>query len=82
MGDPVPLGPPPMTYGDMREAFLTLAKTMTSKANVITFKVQDMTAQVNREIEPRLPKHANTVASRLRDLTRMNPPIFFRSNSN
>ncbi|XP_069155650.1 uncharacterized protein [Solanum lycopersicum] len=77
MGDPVPLVPPPMNDGDMREAFLTLAKTMTSKANVITFKVQDMMAQVNREIEPRLPKHANTVASRLGDLTRMNPPIFF-----
>ena len=37
-----------------------------------------MTAQVNREVGPRVSQHANTMASHLRDF-RKNPPIFFGS---
>ena len=40
-----------------------------------------MAAQVNREVGPRVPQHANIVASRLIDFTRMNTPMFFGSKS-
>ncbi|XP_015081286.1 uncharacterized protein LOC107024862 [Solanum pennellii] len=35
-----------------------------------------MTAKVNREVGPRVPLHARTMVSRLRDFTRMKPPMF------
>ena len=50
---------------------------MTSHANSSTSQVQAMTAQVNREVGPRVPQHANTMASHLRDFTRMSPPMLF-----
>ena len=52
---------------------------MTSQANVVTSQVQAMTTQVNREIGPRVPQHASTMVSRLRDFTKMNPPMFYGS---
>ena len=55
---------------------------MTSQSNTITSQAQDMTTQVNREVEPRVPQHGSTMASHLRDFTRMNPPMFFGSISN
>ncbi|TMW96555.1 hypothetical protein EJD97_007171 [Solanum chilense] len=70
MGDKVPLIPPPIMDGEIREVFLNLAQAMTSQA---------MTAQVNREVGPNMAQHASTMASRLRDFTRMNPPVFFGS---
>ena len=42
-------------------------------------KSQVMTAKVNREVGPRMPPHASTMASRLRNFTRMNPPMFYGS---
>ena len=38
-----------------------------------------MTSQVTREIVPRMLQHTRTMAYRLRDFTRMNPPMFFLS---
>ena len=38
-----------------------------------------MTTQVNREVGPRVPQHANTMASCLRDFTRTSPTMFFGS---
>ena len=38
-----------------------------------------MKIQVNREVGPSVPLHDNTIASRLRAFTRMNPPMFFES---
>ena len=49
---------------------------MTSQANVVTSEVQAMTTQVYGEVATRVPQHASTMASRLRDFTRMNPPMF------
>ena len=40
-----------------------------------------MTAQMNWEVGHRMPPHAITMASCLRDFTRMNPPMFYRSRS-
>ena len=54
---------------------------MTSQANVVTSQVQAMTTQVNWEVGPRVPHHANTVASHLKDFTMMNPPMFFWSKT-
>ncbi|WMV23165.1 hypothetical protein MTR67_016550, partial [Solanum verrucosum] len=38
-----------------------------------------MTAQANRDMGPRVNAYESTVASRLRDFVRMNPPIFLGS---
>ena len=77
MGDQVLVVPPLMTDGEIRSSFLTLDQAMTYQANVVT----SMTAEVNIEIGPRVPQYANTIASRLRDFTRMNQPMFFESQS-
>ena len=61
-----------MTDGEIGADFLTLAQAMTCQANAVTSQVQAKKTQVNREVGPRVPKHANTVASYLRDFTRMN----------
>ena len=37
---------------------------------------------MNRKVGPRVPQHAKTMASRLRDFTIMSPPMFFGSSSN
>ena len=38
-----------------------------------------MMAQVNREVLPRENQHASTMATHLRDFTRINPPMYFGS---
>ena len=70
--------PPPMTDGEIRAAFINLSQAITSKANNVTSQVQVMTSQVNREVGPQVPQHSSTMASRLRDFTRMNPHMFFQ----
>ncbi|TMW93809.1 hypothetical protein EJD97_011130, partial [Solanum chilense] len=40
-----------------------------------------ITAQATRESALRENPHASTVASRLRDFTRMNPPVYFGSRA-
>lgn len=54
---------------------------MTYQIIVFTSQVQDMTTQVNRYVGPRLPQHANIMASHLRDFITMNPPMFYGSSS-
>ncbi|XP_069150297.1 uncharacterized protein [Solanum lycopersicum] len=61
-----------MTDGEERETLLQIAKA-------ITIKAQDITEQVNRGFVPRQKQHASSMASRLRDFMRMNPPMFFGS---
>ncbi|XP_049354640.1 uncharacterized protein LOC125819208 [Solanum verrucosum] len=59
------MDPPAMTNEEIRTDFLTLA--------------QAMTAQANRDVGPKVNANESTVASRLRDFVRMNPPIFLDS---
>ena len=49
-----------------------MAQAITTQAHVIT-------TQANREVVPRENQHASTMASHLRDFTRMNPFIFRES---
>ena len=78
MGDQVPVTPPSlMIDGEIRSAFFFLAQSRTSQHYEITSQVQDITAQVNHELEPCMPHYY----SRLRDFTMMNPLIMFGSKA-
>lgn len=80
MGNEDPVAPTPsMRDGEIRSAFLNMDQAMTSQANTFTSQVQSMTGQVNKEVGPRMPHHTTSMASRLRDFTRMNHPMLFRS---
>ncbi|TMX02203.1 hypothetical protein EJD97_022372 [Solanum chilense] len=54
---------------------------MTSQDNAITLQVQSMTAQMNRQVGPRVPHHANTMPLHMREFTKTNPPMYFRSRA-
>ncbi|TMX04114.1 hypothetical protein EJD97_011539 [Solanum chilense] len=77
MGDQVSVASPPITAGDIWANFLTLNQAMNSQENAVIYEVQAMMAQMNRKVGPRVPQHANTMASHLRDFARMNPHMFY-----
>ena len=78
--DQAPPNPSPLlTDGDIRDALLHMDQDITSQAHVVTTQAQDMTAQENLEVVPRTIQHVGTMASHLRDITRMNPSTFYRS---
>ena len=79
LGDKILVVPLPMKDGEIRENFLNLAKAMLSPANGVTSQVQAMTTQMDWEVGPRVPQHTSTMNSHLRDLTKMNPPMFYGS---
>ena len=81
MGDQAPIVPTPMKDGEIRSVFLNLDQDMDFQANSFTSRVQPLTAQVNIEVGFRMPPHAITMASCLRDFTQVNTPIFFRSKA-
>ena len=60
-----------MTYGDISAALIQLSQDAIIQS-------QDMMAQANREVVPHSHQQS-TMASRLRDFTRMNPPTFHGS---
>ena len=61
-----------MTHGEVRADPLKISQAITTQAQAIK-------AQANREVVPRENQHARTMASRLRDSTSMNPPMYFGS---
>ncbi|TMW93528.1 hypothetical protein EJD97_011534 [Solanum chilense] len=72
--DQDPVNPPPLKDGDIRDAFLQMAQDITTQAQAVTTQTPAMTTQANREVVPRENQHVGTMASRLRDFTRINPP--------
>ena len=62
--------------------FINLYQAMTTQDQAINSQDQAMAAQAKREFGPRLNQNASTIASRLRDFTRINPPKFFGSKVN
>ena len=69
-----------MKNGDIREVFLQMSKAITTKTKAVTTQAQAMTTQANREVVPRGNKYAGTMASPLKDITRMNLLTFYGSN--
>ena len=69
----VPVNHPAMMGGEVREALSQMGQSITTQAQAII-------TQANSEVAPQKNQHASTMASRLRDFTRMNPPMYFGSN--
>ena len=55
---------------------------MTTQVQDLAIQAQSIKAQANREVGPRVQQNASTMDSRLMDLTRLNPPMFFGSKVN
>ena len=72
VNDQVLINPPAITDSEVRAPMLQMAEDITTQD-------QDVTIQDNREVVTRENQHASTMARRLRDFTKINPPIFFRS---
>ena len=67
-----PANPPPLKGGDISVALIQLAQ-------VATIQAQAVTAQANQDVAPRPHQQVTTMASCLRDFTRMNCPTFYGS---
>ncbi|TMX05330.1 hypothetical protein EJD97_024530 [Solanum chilense] len=70
-----------MTEAEMRDILDQMAQAMTTQAQPATVQDQALTAQANRDVAPRLHQQVTTMASCLRDFTRMNPPTFYGSKA-
>ncbi|XP_015087001.1 uncharacterized protein LOC107030123 [Solanum pennellii] len=73
-GVAMPINPSGLTYAEVR-AYLAQME------QAITIQAQAMTDQVNRQNVQRENPPVRTMADRLRDFTRMNPPIFIVSKT-
>ena len=63
----------------MRAILALISQAMTTQAQPTTVQAQDLKAQANQDVAPRLHQQVTTMASHLRDFTWMNPPIFYES---
>ena len=54
-----------------------MSQPMTTQAQVAMVQAPAMTAQANRNVAPHHHQQVTTMASLLRNFTRMNPPIFY-----
>ena len=80
MGDHVSVASsPPMVDGYIRSTFPNLAQAINLQAKAVTSQVQALTARVKQELGPHVPHHSSTMASRLRDFSSINLPVFFGS---
>ncbi|WMV24726.1 hypothetical protein MTR67_018111 [Solanum verrucosum] len=66
-GNQVLVDPQAMTNEEVRSALLMMAQAVTTQA------------QTNRDVEANVNPNVITMASRLRDFVRMNPPVFLGS---
>ena len=69
--------PPPITLAQIRAIFSQMTQAITNQSQATMVQAQSMIAQANRDVAPRV--HEQTMASRLGDFTRMNPPILYGS---
>ena len=72
VNDQVPIHSPAMTDGEVRESLFQMSQAISNQCQAIT-------AQANREVVLRENQHASIMATRVRNFTRMNPPVFFGS---
>ena len=63
-----------LTDCEVRNALLQMAQAITTQDQAIM-------AQAVREGSPKENPHSRTMASRLRDFTRMNPPVYYGSKT-
>ena len=77
--DQAPVNPPPLTDKNIRDTLFQISQTITTQAQAPTTQAQVMTAQANREVVPWTNQQIASMASRLRDFTRTNPPTFYVS---
>ena len=71
--------PPPLTDDNIRDALHQMDQAITTKEQESTTQDQGMTTQANREVVPHLHEQVTTMASHLRDFTRMRHPILYGS---
>ena len=64
---------------EMRSILAQIAQAMTTQAQAATSQPHAMTAQADLEVVPCPHQQVTTMASRLRDFTRINPPTFHES---
>ncbi|TMX00266.1 hypothetical protein EJD97_001111, partial [Solanum chilense] len=74
-GVKVLVSPAVLTDGEARASLVQLAQAIIAEAKVIT-------THDTREGASKENPHASTMASRLRDFTTMNPPVYFGSKTN
>ena len=63
------VNPAGLTYGEVRTALVHMAQAITIQAQVVT-------AQVEQQGVPIENPPSSTIANRLRDFLRMNPPVY------
>ncbi|WP_353805582.1 hypothetical protein, partial [Acinetobacter baumannii] len=73
------VNPPPFTDQAIMDAPFQMAQANTTQVQAATTQSQAMMTQANWEVVPRAHQQVATMASRLRDFTRMNPPTFYVS---
>ena len=69
--DKAPVNPPPLTDEDIMDALIQSPQASAAQA-------QSMTTQANGEVVPLPTKEVPTMASIIKDFTRMNSPTFYR----
>ncbi|TMX03464.1 hypothetical protein EJD97_016057, partial [Solanum chilense] len=72
VAEQVHVNPDGLTDGEVKNALVQMA-------HAIMTQDQAITSQSTREGAPRENPHASTMASILRDFTRMNPPVYYGS---
>ncbi|TMX02272.1 hypothetical protein EJD97_022147 [Solanum chilense] len=75
--DQAPVNTPSFTIGDIRASFLKISKSIAIQAQAITTQAQAKTTKSNQEVVPRQNQHVGTMASRLIDFIRINPPTLY-----
>ena len=74
-----PANPPPTMEAHMRSILSQMVQVMTTQAQAATVQAQAMKTQVNLDIALRPRQQVTTMASHLRDFSRMNHPTFYGS---